>query len=135
MGQLLFKTLVGAVAGLLAWVLWEPSAPTDYLDTTGWARWELLFMMTLCTFIGLAVGGVNGWMKGSKVHALREGLLGALFGTLGGGLGISLGSMLMNMVHHASGTGGFYGVDTAARVLALAPVGLFIGAGIGAATL
>lgn len=135
MGQILFKTLVGAVAGLLAWLLWEPSAPTNYLDTNNWARWELLFLITLCAFIGLAVGGVNGWTKGSKVHALREGGLGALFGTLGGGMGISLGSELMKMAHHATGTGGFYGVDVAARVLALTPVGLFIGAGIGAATL
>ncbi len=132
MGSILFKTLVGAIAGFVAWIIWEPSAPKDL---TLWPGWELKLEMTAFFLIGLLVGGVNGWTKGSKLHALREGGLGALFGVIGGSLGMSIGTELVKMYGHAPGTGEAIIYSVTARVFALTPIATCLGAGIGASTL
>src|SRR5579862_8415196 len=101
MGSLLFKTLVGAIAGLIAWAAWEPSAPIPY--SPAWESWELHLELTAFFAIGLLVGAVNGWSKGSKLHALREGTLGGIFGVVGGSLGLALGASLIKIYGHAPG--------------------------------
>jgi pSer/pThr/pTyr-binding forkhead associated (FHA) protein len=134
MGSLLFKTLIGALAGLVAWLVWEPSAPTPY--TPQWESWELHLQLTAFFAIGLLVGAVNGWSKGSRVHALREGFLGGLFGVIGGSLGMAVGESLIKVYGHSpGGIGESVVISTVARVLALAPIATFLGAGIGASTL
>ena len=133
MGQLLFKTLVGAVAGLLSWLIWEPFAPAVGPE---WAAWELRLQLTAFFAIGLMVGAVNGWTKGSKLHALREGLLGGLFGVVGGSLGMAVGEMLIGAYGHAPGNmADPIVISTIARILALTPIAMLLGAGIGASTL
>ena len=134
MGSLLFKTLVGAVAGLFAWVIWEPSAPVPY--TQQWESWELRLQLTAFFLIGLLVGAVNGWSKGSRVHAVRESLLGGVFGVIGGSLGMAVGESLVRVYGHApGGVGESIVISTVARVLALTPIATLLGAGIGASTL
>lgn len=134
MGSILFKSLVGALAGLLAWMVWEPSAPTPY--TPAWGSWEIHLQLTAFFAIGLLVGAINGWSKGSKVHALRESLLGGLFGVIGGSLGLAVGSSLIRLYGHNPGDiGESLPISITARVLALTPIATFLGAGIGASTL
>ncbi|MHB8635674.1 MAG: FHA domain-containing protein [Fimbriimonadaceae bacterium] len=133
MGQLLFKTLVGAVAGLIAWLIWEPLAPAVGPE---WAGWELRLELTAFFAIGLMVGAVNGWTKGSKVHALREGLLGGVFGVVGGSLGMAVGEWLIGIYGHQPGNiAEPIVISITARILALTPIATFVGAGIGASTL
>ncbi len=135
MGRLLFKTFVGAIAGLLSWMIWEPMAPQE-LPTPEWAAWELRLELTAFFAIGLMVGAVNGWMKGSKVHALREGLLGGLFGVVGGSLGLALATGLIGMYGHQPGNlADPLPIKIVSRILALSPIALMLGAGIGASTL
>lgn len=134
MGSLLFKSLVGALAGLVAWLVWEPSAP-PYGDFEGWTVWQLRFIVTMCLLIGGAVGTVNGWSKGSRTHALREGVLGALFGLIGGGMGLAMSSALVRGFGHSPDSGTLSPVDMTARVLAVAPIIFFIGLGVGAGSL
>jgi pSer/pThr/pTyr-binding forkhead associated (FHA) protein len=126
MGSLLFKTLVGCLAGVLAWIIWEPSAPSSYYSPE-WEMWSRNYILTLSAFIGASVGAVNGFTKGSRGHAFREGGLGLLFGIIGGGLGLSVASMVEGMTHQSLGLG--------ERVIELTAIGSCVGAGVGAATL
>src|SRR5438045_2082914 len=92
MGQLLLKMLVGGVAGLAVWLLFEPAAPT--LGGPDWGRWESWLFLVMGATIGLAVGGLNGWIQGSKVHLSRGAGLGLLFGAFGGVIGHYMGGAL-----------------------------------------
>src|SRR5438552_377316 len=92
MGQLILKMLVGAVAGLLIWMIFEPLAPS--FASASWAAWELKFIFCLGLAIGLAVGALNGWIQGSKTHLLRGAGLGLLFGGIGASLGYQIGGNL-----------------------------------------
>lgn len=128
MGQVLLKLLVGAGAGLLAWALTEPQYGTS--DQS-----ELRMVLVAGALIGLAIGGLNGLTEGSRRRAGIGAGLGALFGVIGISLGYSIGtgvSMAVFQVppHLVQGPG-----QILARALALAPVGLGLGAAIGASTL
>jgi pSer/pThr/pTyr-binding forkhead associated (FHA) protein len=128
MGSLLFRTLVGALAGVLAWLIWEPFAPHSFFDPE-WEIWSRNYLLTLAALVGVAVGAVNGWSKGSRAHALREGGLGLLFGVIGAGLGLSIATAAEHLLGHG------LGAALGARVISLTAVGACLGAGIGAATL
>lgn len=137
MGQLLLKMLVGAAAGLAIWMLFEPFAPP--LGSPREPTWELEFVMCLGMAVGLAVGGLNGWIQGSRVHLLRGAGLGLLFGGIGASLGYEIGASLVTGIFHdpAVFISPQYTLPTRmfARVLALAPIGAFLGVAIGASTL
>lgn len=135
MGQLLLKMLAGAIAGLVIWMIFEPFAPP--LGGARWATWELQFILCLGMAIGLTVGGLNGWIQGSRAHILRGAGLGLVFGGIGAPLGYQIGGGIVNSMFG----GGIFIGDAAmptkmlARFIALTPIGLFLGGAIGASTL
>lgn len=135
MGQLLLKMLVGAVAGLVIWMLFEPFAPA--MGTDKWATWEMSFVLCLGLAIGLAVGGLNGWIQGSRAHLLRGLGLGLIFGGIGGPLGHQIGGGIATAMFGPTVFIGDAAMPTKmlARLIALAPIGLCLGAAIGASTL
>jgi pSer/pThr/pTyr-binding forkhead associated (FHA) protein len=132
MGQILFRALAAGVAGLLAWVIVEPMFPSVALDPS-WAGVERIFMLLLGGFVGLALGALQGWSQGSRVHMLRGALLGGALGAFGAFLGYAFGGSLLARMFPSDifmGTHPFP-IVVMARILALAPIGLLLGAAIG----
>lgn len=135
MGQLSLKTLVGGLAGLAIWAILEPSAPGL---GQGWGAWEMMFVLALGAGIGLAVGALNGWIQGSKIHLLRGAGFGLLFGAIGIMLGYQLGSTVSSALFGNAvliDPTASIATKTIARVIALTPIGIFLGAAIGASSL
>ncbi|MCC7230654.1 MAG: FHA domain-containing protein [Fimbriimonadaceae bacterium] len=130
MGSIFLKVFVGAVAGLVCWAIFEPMAPKTFSAITeaSWGNWERMFTIGLGAIVGLAIGGVNGILQGGKVHATRGALLGLLFGAIGSSLGYALGGTLATLSHMPIQT-------VLWRILALTPIGAFLGLAIGASTL
>ncbi len=128
MGQLILKLLVGGGAGLLAWALTEPQYGTS--DAA-----ELRMVLFAGALIGFAIGGLSGLVEGTRKRALRGAGLGAVFGSIGISLGYSVGTGIEQMIfqvppHMVQGP-----QQVIARAIALTPVGLFLGAAVGASTL
>lgn len=136
MGILLLRAFVGGLAGIAAWALIEPSSPSQ---VTGPLRsaFEVRLILALSASIGFAVGGLNGWLQGSRVHLLRGALVGGILGAIGGMLGYGIGSTLRegilgpanSMASDLSVTG------IVARIAGIAPMGACLGAAIGASSL
>jgi hypothetical protein len=137
MGQLLLKMLAGAIAGIAIWLLFEPFAPG--LGSVDQEKWELRFVLCLGFAIGLAVGGLNGWIQGSRLHIMRGAGLGLLLGGLGASLGYQIGGGLVTGIFgkNFSFISPEYSIatKTLARVIALTPIGIFLGAAIGASSM
>jgi len=135
MGRPLLKMLLGALAGLLVWAVMEPSAPKT-LESSMWEIWSLNVIMLLGASIGVVLGGFSGWQQGSKLHLVRGLILGALFGWLGARAGMGLGSFLVARTFGSNVfNGGSIVLAVPARIMALTPIGTFIGMGIGASSL
>ena len=136
MRSVALKFLVGGIAGLFVWMILEPSAPKSVYDAS-WPLWESKFILFLGSVIGLTVGGLEGFTRGGKVHTTRGAVLGLIFGAVGATFGAGLGGTLLRMCFRAD----IFVSDAplpekmAARVLAFVPIGMFLGAGIGASSL
>lgn len=124
MGQIAFKFLAGGLAGLLAWMVTEPSAPPPF--TKEWEFFELRLIATLGLLVGLAIGGINGWLQGSRRHAFRGILLGALFGAIGAYIGYLISGSIA-----AAMFGDFTREALPIRVVGRVVVGLGLGGGVG----
>lgn len=135
MGSVILKFLTGGVAGLLVWAIMEPSAPKD-IASPAWPRWEGWFVLLLGAVIGLAVGGLEGYTRGGKVHTGRGLGFGLLFGTVGASIGSTLGTVFVNATF---GGAVFFSPNMAermpARIIAFVPIGMFLGAAIGLSSL
>jgi len=133
MGRLILKFLVGACAGLLVWMLMEPSAP-KVVGSADFAKWEGEFVLFLGSMIGLAVGGLEGYTRGGKVHTLRGLGLGLIFGAIGATLGSGVGATLMHAMFRPdvfmSATVPM-ATRIPARLMAFLPIGMFLGGAIG----
>ncbi|MFQ3668948.1 MAG: hypothetical protein SNJ61_08690, partial [Fimbriimonadaceae bacterium] len=132
MGHVVFKMLAGALAALLGWAVWEPFLPKD-IGATTWAEVESKMVLTVGALIGLAVGGVNGILQGSRGHAFRGAGLGLVLGAIGATLGHSIGGSIVNTLF----PGAFHSayplpIKIVARIMALTPIGLCLGLAIGA---
>ena len=136
MGSVTFKFLVGGIAGLLVWMIMEPSAPKD-MHTAGWTGWESTFIILLGSVIGLAVGGLEGFTRGGKVHTIRGLALGLVFGAVGVSFGSTVGSALLAMCFRPDLFVSEAAIPTkmAGRILVFLPIGMLLGAGIGASSL
>ncbi len=134
MGQLLFRTLVGLLAGLVAWAVMEPSKPG--LAPVPYQKWEFTFILMVGGVIGGAIGCLNGYLRGGRVHTLRGLGLGLLFGCIGGVVGYSFGG---NLADGLAGHVPIYDVAMPFRMIvraaAITPMALMLGAAIGAASL
>lgn len=129
MGQIAFKFMAGALAGLLAWIVVEPSAPSP--NSIEWSFFELRLIIMLGLLVGLTIGGLNGYMKGSR-HFLVIGLiLGAIFGAIGATLGYTSGGAFTHALFGPDIFSRFQGVNLPAVVLARTCIGIGLGAGIG----
>ncbi|MCW5938037.1 MAG: FHA domain-containing protein [Fimbriimonadaceae bacterium] len=130
MGGTVLRALVCGAAGAVAWVLCEPFFPRlvgGLARDPRWSAVELALFLLLGTLVGLAAGVLHGLRQGSRRAALSSGGLGALFGAVGGGLGHFFGSAMFTL---AGGDG--VTMNPFARTLAFIPMGLMLGAAIGA---
>lgn len=126
-----FKAFVGGVAGLLAWLIAEPFAPS-FTDAR-WVGWERTFIALIGILVGGAVGGLSGWLRGGNTHTIRGIGLGALFGMIGIQFGDGLGSPIYHAMSGGVAVGGL--LTMPARAIALTLVGSGLGLGIGASSL
>lgn len=134
MGTIFFKFIMGAVAGLFAWMIMEPSAPNPSSDA--WPIWELRLIFLFGLFVGGSVGLLDGFSRGGKLHAGRGLGLGALFGAVGACIGHSVGGAIAFTIFGTSVfTTGAFLTQVLARIVAFVPIGLLVGAAIGAASL
>ncbi|MDR3689637.1 MAG: FHA domain-containing protein [Fimbriimonas sp.] len=131
----MLKFLAGGVAGLLAWMIMEPSAPRN-LASHEWASWQATLVLLLGAFVGVAVGGLDGFTRGGKVHTTRGLVMGLVFGAVGASFGSSIGAIIVGMTFGSSVFfDGNIMARIPARVVALVPVGMFLGLAIGASSL
>ncbi|HRF59491.1 MAG TPA: FHA domain-containing protein [Fimbriimonadaceae bacterium] len=137
MGSILFRALIGGVAGTAAWALTEPMAGRAF-DSADWGRYEMAFVVLLGALIGVALGAYGGWLRGSRRHTLVGAAIALLFGAVGASIGYGIGGWLTYALY---GTNVFMDptipvqIKVTARILALTPIGLFVGAAIGASSL
>jgi pSer/pThr/pTyr-binding forkhead associated (FHA) protein len=135
MGSLLLKFIVGAIAGLFAWMIFEPSAPKDFMSQD-WAAWESTYVLGLGALIGLAVGGLDGFTRGGKRHTMQGLGLGLILGGIGASFGHGIFGLLVRTVFGSTifATGSLI-TQMPARIVAFAGIGVCLGAAIGAASL
>lgn len=136
MGKLLIRAGLCGLAGVFAWMLTEPGMPADP-RSPAWDSREKLMVFLAVTFIGLAAGAFSGFTRGSMRHMWTQLGVGAALGAVGGLLGYSIGGMLVGMIF---GGDVFVRnspilVTSVARMVAMAPLGLCLGAAIGATNL
>jgi pSer/pThr/pTyr-binding forkhead associated (FHA) protein len=132
MGAILLRLLVGMIAGVLGWAIWEPAYPKDANINSD--SIEQTMILTIGALIGASIGALSGYMKGGRKHTLMGLGLGGLFGAIGITLGYSIGGISSALFGPAWWTWPFPMV-VLPRTLALAPTALFLGLGVGAATL
>lgn len=135
MGSILFKAMMCALAGLAAWAISEPSAPGMY--SADWKSFEYRLLLTLGALTGMTLGGVSGYLQGSRVHLIRGVVLGGILGAICAVTGYVFGGALAQAVFGAQtiGTAQPLPVAILARIVALTPIGTCIGFGIGMSTL
>ncbi len=137
MGTVLLRFLVGGLAGILAWVICEPFAPKAF-NAPNWGSWEGGFVLVIGSLVGLALGALNGYQRGGAFHTARGAGLGLVLGAIGAKLGYGIGGAIVQalfgpLVFGQIGAGQLP-VQILARIVALTPLGLFLGAAIGASS-
>lgn len=127
MGFVLFTALAGAVAGLTAFALMEPFAPTMFFDPR-WGAWGSAFMALLGALVGCTLGAVQGRQQGSAAHTWRGLGAGLLLGGIGGTVGAALGGALSGLLFGDVLTRpGIHLTTLPARFVAFVPIGATIG--------
>lgn len=136
MGKLLIRAGLCGIAGVLAWMLTEPGMPSDPLSPA-WDTREKLMVFVGVTLIGLVAGAFQGFTKGSLRHMWLQMGVGAALGAVGGLLGYSIGGTLVAIIfgHDVFVRDAPIFVTVIARTVAMAPLGLCLGAAIGATNL
>ena len=131
MGGIFLRLQVGGAAGLIAWALMEPSAPKNFFDE-GWEKWSLVFVAVIGAFVGLAVGGLDGYLQGTRTKFLRGAILGLVFGAIGSTFGFGIGGTISESVFgEVTGMGGNIVQQMLARIIAFVFMGLALGFAIG----
>lgn len=123
MGSILFKTIVGMLAGIASWALVEPFKPS-YGDQVKWGQFELIMMLSWALALGASVGFLSGYQRGSKSHAWKECALGAVFAMVGVMVGRGVGAPFAAMINLPM-------TQVIGRVLAIGAIGAGMGAGLG----
>lgn len=146
MGKIIFRMLVGMLAALLAWAIFEPTRPAGIpgADSDAWNTFETHLILAWGGFIGLAVGGYNGYLEGSRTKMFLGIGLGGLLGCIGASMGYHLGDELVKIIFGRTLDAIMAEVQSRpaaivtlilARTIALTPLGTFIGGAIGVSTL
>ncbi|HLO97961.1 MAG TPA: hypothetical protein VK171_05140, partial [Fimbriimonas sp.] len=123
MGSILFKAIVGMLAGIASWALVEPFKPS-YGDQVAWNRFELIMMLSWAIALGSSIGFLTGYQRGSKTHAWKECALGAVFAAVGVMVGRGVGTPFAAMINMPM-------TQVIGRVLAIGAIGAGMGAGLG----
>lgn len=89
----LYLFLAGALGGLIAYAVMEPSAPADFFDP-GWKRWQAVFSVVFGACVAATLGVVYGASTAGRRAATVGLLAGALVGAVGGSLGLTVGGSL-----------------------------------------
>jgi len=127
MGFVLFTALAGAVAGLTAFALMEPFAPTMFFDPQ-WGPWGVKFMALLGALVGATLGAMQGRAQGSPAHVWRGLGAGLLLGAVGGTVGATVGGALSTLFFGDVLTQpGIHATTLPARFVAFVPIGATIG--------
>lgn len=126
MGSIIFKTLVGMIAGVAVWAVVEPFKPN--YQSSSWGFFELVLMIGWAIALGASVGFLNGYQRGSRSHAIRELVLGMAFAVIGVMIGRGVSTPFAVMMNVP-------GMLILGRILAIGCIGLGMGAGIGFCTL
>lgn len=134
MNNLGFKFLVGLLSGVVAWALIEPTKP-GATQLEAWGSFEHRLILVLGALIGLSVGALDGWARGGRTHVLRGLLLGLVFGAVGASFGYGVGGEIAERLFGGVIQGRGLLVAILSRSVALTPLGIFLGAAIGASSL
>lgn len=142
MGKILFTCLAGALAGLVAWMISEPFAPTmiivnpvtgEALRTADDLEWGRNASLLLGGLISGVLGAIYGLQRGGKKHPLVGLVLGLICGALLGHAGLALGTALSNSLFPR------FDIELSwrtmpGRILQMTPVGAMLGAAVGIST-
>jgi hypothetical protein len=134
-GSLLIQMFVaGALGGLLAWGVTEPTLAMDMGHASGIGEvflQAMIFFVIVGGVIGLFLGAVEGLSALNLRKALTGGAIGLLIGAVGGAIAGLLGQAAYGAL---GGTGDRFTISQlVARAIGWAIAGLFIGVGHGAA--
>ena len=130
MGSILFKAIMGMLAGVLVWALIEPFKPhTVNFYSLEWLAFEQKLYWGWAIALGGSVGFLSGYQRGSKLKALKEGGLSILFAIIGMAMAMGLLAPIQMLINSPIGVAHYVG-----RVVALTVFGMGMGAGIGFST-
>ncbi|MCW5940690.1 MAG: FHA domain-containing protein [Fimbriimonadaceae bacterium] len=131
MTAVLFLAFAGGLAGLVAWMIMEPSAPAHFADPR-WVQWSGMFTLLLGALVGASIGAAYGKMLGSRRHLLNGLGGGVVLGAIGGSLGYQIGGAIVKaLMPMALQPSSPLPLNVLARTIAFAPLGALIGVVIG----
>lgn len=138
MSRVFFRMLLGFLAGIVAWALVEPTNP-GIENQAAWGAFEIHMMLSLGAITGLTLGFYNAWIMGGRVRMWIGGIGGPILGIIGALMGYGAGSIIQKalfgeplevlLAQHR------FVELYLSRILALTPVGTFLGLAIGAVSL
>ena len=133
MGRIVGKAILCGLAGVLAWVFTEGFFPKT-VPHPDWQRAEMIYILLVSGLVGVTAGVFHGIQKGGRLAPVVSGVLGLVLGMVGGMLGSAVGGALVQKFFDPNifNLVGMSLTQVAARTLAIAPLGLFLGAAIGA---
>jgi len=102
MTRAIYFMFMGALGGLLAFLVSEPFAPKVIGADAEWARHQFIFGLAMGVFTGVLIGFASGQLQGSKTHAARGAMTGLVVGAIAGTLGVSLAAIIYGLMHGGS---------------------------------
>jgi pSer/pThr/pTyr-binding forkhead associated (FHA) protein len=136
--RVLFRMLLGFLAGFVAWGFVEPTAPAGVFEAT-WRQFESRLLIAFGIATGIAICVYNAYVMGGRVRMLLAFMVGPALGVLGVLMGYGLGANLVDMLFHQSiqqmQNMGQHVPAYLARIVALTPVGTLLGLAIGVTSL
>lgn len=131
MTAVLFLAFAGGAAGLVAWVVMEPSAPAHFADPR-WVQWSGGFTLLMGALVGASIGAAYGKILGSRRHLLNGLGGGLVLGAIGGSLGYQIGGAIVKaMLPMALQPSSPLPLNVLARTIAFIPLGALLGVVIG----
>src|SRR5579885_654877 len=134
MKGIFLRMLVAALAGLVGWMIVEPTNPGLDQGNAAWGAFEIHMTMAWGAFIGLAVAIFNALQSGSRTRLWIAVVAGPTLGAIGALFGYSFGAFLQMAIFHEGIEQMGMQLDLVklelSRIVALTPFGTFVGAAI-----